>query len=289
MRLKMVAFLSVGLFCAVAARAGFLQPTEFPKVVDDLSFVDRMMLKSADYDTLESVYDANGNCVSGCAYVMPKWEDQLAATERWNRMVHQELIDEHGYTENDDGSLTPPPAEDYEYYTDEQPKVDFPSTVSDTSYVVENSNCATRNSSFAAVDIPRGNPLGYIACITSPYGPRSLFGRNFHHGMDFNARRGTPVYAPANGVVEWVCHGSKSCGNGIQIKHANGYSTRYCHFDYVAVKQGDTVSAGCLIGKSGNTGQSTGPHLHYAVLKNGAAVNPIDYIETGHKSCYAKN
>ena len=282
MRLKMMAFLSIGLFCAVAARAGFLVPTEFPKVVDDLSFIDRMALRSADYDTLESVYDENGNCVSGCAYAMPKWEDELAAMERWNRLAHQELIDEYGYTENDDGSLTPPLVDD----AIEQQPVDFPENRLDT-YTVENSNCAIRNSSFAGVDIPRRNPLGQIRCITSPYGPRRLFGRSFHYGMDFNARTGTPVYAPANGVVEWVCRGSKSCGNGLQIKHANGYSTRYCHFESLAVKRGDKVSAGCLIGKSGNTGQSTGAHLHYAVLKDGNAINPIDYIEPGHKSCYA--
>lgn len=282
-RLKMMAFLSIGLFCAVAARAGFLVPTEFPKVVDDLSFIDRMALRSADYDTLESVYDENGNCVSGCAYAMPKWEDELAAAERWNRLVHQELIDEYGYTENDDGELVPP-TDDNAY---EQPTVDFPS-ISSASYVAYNQNCAIKNSSFANSDIPRGNPLGHIACITSPFGPRSLFGRVFHYGMDFHSVIGTPVYAPANGVVEWVCRGSKSCGNGLQIKHANGYSTRYCHFESLAVKKGDKLSAGCLIGKSGNTGQSTGPHLHYAVLKNGTAVNPRDFIEPEHRSCYIK-
>lgn len=284
MRLKMMAFLSAGLFIAVAARAGFLSPTEFPKTVEDLSFIDRMALRSADYDTLETIYDENGNCVSGCAYAMPKWEDQLAASERWSRLAHQELIDEYGYTENDDGSLTPPPLENN--VVQQQPVV-FPSNVSGT-YTVTNSNCAIKDASFMGADIPRRNPLGHIECISSPFGPRSLFGRNFHYGMDFNARTGTPVYAPANGVVEWVCRGSKSCGNGLQIKHANGYSTRYCHFESLAVKSGDKLSAGCLIGKSGNTGQSTGPHLHYAVLKDGKAINPIDYIETGHKSCYAK-
>ena len=215
---------------------------------------------------------------------MPKWEDELAAMERWNRLAHQELIEEYGYTEDDDGELTPPPM-DIDTY--EQTTVDFPSSASNT-YAFDSQNCANRNPSFANRDIPYSNPLGHIACVTSPFGPRNLFGRTFHYGMDFNAVRGTPVYVPANGVVEWVCRGSKSCGNGLQIKHANGYSTRYCHFDSLAVKTGDKVSAGCLIGKSGNTGQSTGPHLHYAVLKNGKAINPIDYIEPGHKSCYVK-
>lgn len=280
MRLKMMAFLSIGLFYAVVARAGFLVPTDFPKVVDDLSFVDRMALRSAGYDILESVYDDKGNCVSGCAYAMPKWEDELAAMERWNRLVRQELIDEYGYTEDDDGELVPPAYDD----VDEQLMVEFPSTAS-VSYVTDNQKCAIKNSSFANVDIPRRNPLGQIACITSPYGPRNLFGRTFHYGMDFNAARGTPVYAPANGIVEWVCRASKSCGNGLQIKHANGYSTRYCHFDSVAVKTGDRISAGCLIGKSGNTGQSTGPHLHYSVLKNGKAINPRNFIESGHRMC----
>ena len=290
MQLKMMAFLSVCLFCAVVAHAGFLQPTGFPKTIDDISFVDRMALKSAGYEQFESIYDDNGNCVSGCAYAMPKWEDELAAMERWNRLSRQELIEKYEYTENEDGSLTPPPV--VENVSPEKPSVvDFPSNPSNSSnaYVSENQNCAIKNQSFGNRDIPYGSPLGRIICISSPYGPRRLFGRSFHYGIDLNAVTGSPVYSPANGVVKLVFRNNPSCGNGLVIEHSGGYSTKYCHFSSLAVNRGDKVSAGCLIGKSGNTGQSTGPHLHYSVLYQGNAVNPIDFIEPGHKSCYAKN
>jgi len=271
MRLKVMALCSVGIFCAVAARAGFLQPTAFPRTVDDLSFVDRILLKSDGYEQFESEYDSDGNCISGCAYAMPKWEDELAAAERRNRMAHQELISEYGYTENDDGTLTPP------VWWGDLPYVEFPGN--------DTKDCANRNSSFANRDIPYGNPLGYMACIYSKYGPRNLFGRKFHYGMDFHAAMNTPVYAPANGTVKTVFNMNKTCGNGLIIEHGGGYATKYCHFNSVAVSRGERVSAGCMIGYTGNTGQSTGPHLHYAVLRGGEHIDPIDFIEPGHRMC----
>ena len=236
MRLKIMAFLSVGLFVAVAAHAGFLQPTAFPRTVDDLSFVDRVLLKSDGYEQFESEYDSDGNCVSGCAYAMPKWEDELAAMERWNRLAHQELIDDYGYTENESGELTP---SDDDYFDDTE-TVDFPSGAYNPN-VAYNQNCAIRKDSFKNTGVPYGNPLGYMACIHSPYGPRMLFGRKFHYGIDFHAAIGTPVYAPANGTVKTVFYMNKTCGNGLVIEHSNGYSTKYCHFNSVAVSRGDKV------------------------------------------------
>ena len=285
MRLKVMALCSVGIFCAVAARAAFLQPTAFPRTVDDLSFVDRLLLKSDGYEQFESEYDDNGNCISGCAYAMPKWEDELAAAERRNRMAHQELISEYGYTENADGTLTPPPVT-----TPNLPYVEFPDhgqpyTPPYNPPTANDSNCANRNSSFANRDIPYGNPLGNMACISSKYGPRNLFGRKFHYGMDFHAVINTPVYAPANGTVKTVFNMNKTCGNGLIIEHGGGYATKYCHFNSVAVSRGDRVSAGCMIGYTGNTGQSTGPHLHYAVLRGGEHIDPLDFIEPGHRMC----
>ena len=287
----MMALCSFTIFCAALAHAGFLSPAEFPKTIDDMSFVDRMAFKSADYGTLESVYDKDGNCVSGCAYVLPKWEDQLAAAERWNKIVHQELIDEQGYTENEDGSVTPPAIAD-----DESSVIIFPPVSSgpfnpNPGQVAGSDpnfqNCVVKNTSFENRNTPYRSPLGYVSCITSPYGPREMNGKHFHHGIDLRAKTGTPVYAPANGVVEWTVTNSYDCGIGLQIKHSNGYSTKYCHFSALAVRRGEKLSAGCLIGKVGATGHGvTGPHLHYAVLKNGTPVNPYpDYIEHEHKMC----
>lgn len=288
MKRNLFCFFIVAGFTASAVYAGFIQPTEFPKVVADLSFVDRMALASAGYEPFESKYDDDGNCISGCSYSLPKWEDELAAMERWNKLVHEELVQEYGFKENEEGILTPPPVESQppKPIESQQPtSVDFPPMPSDTA---TNQDCTGKNSFFANRDIPYGNPLGHMACISSPYGPRTLFGRSFHHGIDFRAATGTPVYSPANGVVKLVFQYNPSCGNGLVIEHSNGYATKYCHFDSVLVKKGEVISAGCLIGKTGNTGQSTGPHLHYSVLKNEKSVDPINFIEPGHKSCNAK-
>jgi len=288
------------VFCCalVPAYAGFLQPTSFPKTIDDLSFTDRLALKKADYEIFESRYDANGNCISGCAYALPKWEDEVAAMERYNQLSRQELVAQHGYTANPDGTLTPPPAAPTTTPpASNPPRTDFPSQSQPQQPAPQqpapqqtpqptDTNCADRSPNFGNRDIPYGNPLGRIICISSPYGPRNLFGRSFHYGIDFAAPSGSPVYAPANGTVKVVFVQNKSCGNGLVIEHASGYSTQYCHFTSVAVKKGEHVSAGCLIGKSGNTGQSTGPHLHYSVIKDGNKIDPADFIEPGHQRCH---
>ena len=108
MQLKMMAFLSACLFCAVVSHAGFLQPTSFPKTIDDIPFIDRMALKIDDYETLESVYDENGRCISGCAYSALNLEDELSAMQRWDARVKQELINDYGYTADSSGNVTPP-------------------------------------------------------------------------------------------------------------------------------------------------------------------------------------
>ena len=280
-------------FVNTAVYAGLIGPAEFPKTEADLSFFDRMTFKSTDYNQIvESRYDDNGNCISGCSYVMPTWEAQLAAAERWNQLVREELIEEEGYIEEEDGSLTLPPIDEpqvTEFPSDTNRPPMYSSPDQRPTYTDPNfQNCAVKNTTFENRDIPYRNPLGYRACITSPYGPRKLNNKTFHHGTDFGVVTGTPVYAPANGVVEWTVTGNGDCGNGLQIRHSNGFTTRYCHFSSLAVKKGDKVSSGCLIGKTGATGQGvTGPHLHYAIYKNGLSLDPVKnrLIEPGHKRC----
>ena len=276
------------LMCTPAF-AGFLEPTTFPTVTADMSFVDRIALASDGYEELDSVYDADGNCISGCSYAMPKWEDQVAAMERWNSIVKQELIDEHNYIENDDGTIVPseytPPE------TVEQPPTKFPTTKPEKPDVVDSRNCSARSSAFGNRTIPYGSPLGYVSCIASPYGvKRTIAGETrIHYGIDLNAKTGTPVYAPASGTVISVMRGNKSCGNGVIIQHSDGYLTKYCHFSVVSVSQNQQISAVCMIGRVGNTGRSTGPHLHYAVHKGGRenkySLNPKNFIEPAHRSC----
>ena len=101
--------------------------------------------------------------------------------------------------------------------------------------------------------------------------------RKFHKGMDFIANKGTNVYATGDGVVKKVSTLRKGYGKYIIIKHDDGYSTLYAHLSKFNVYRGKKVKRGDIIGYVGNTGSSTGNHLHYEVRKNGRYVNPINY------------
>ncbi len=102
-----------------------------------------------------------------------------------------------------------------------------------------------------------------------------------HDGIDLTAPTGTPVYAAGNGKVIRVDHNRsrRGYGNLVIIDHGfDGLETRYAHLNSINVKRGDTVVRGQQIGTVGNTGLSTGPHLHYEIRKNGVAMNPLYYI-----------
>jgi len=99
----------------------------------------------------------------------------------------------------------------------------------------------------------------------------------WHRGLDISTAMGTPVLAPADGVVTYT--GRKvDFGNIISLDHGYGYLTRYGHNSKIIVRAGQQVRRGQVIAFVGNTGKSTGPHLHYEVLRNGVPVNPQDYI-----------
>jgi murein DD-endopeptidase MepM/ murein hydrolase activator NlpD len=116
--------------------------------------------------------------------------------------------------------------------------------------------------------------------LTSRFGPRiSPFTgrRQFHAGIDIAGASGTEIVAPARGRVEFV--GDKGpLGRSVLIDHGFGIRTQYGHNAKVLVKRGDVVERGQPIALLGNSGRSTGPHLHYTVEVNGKAVDPIDYI-----------
>ncbi|MDR1865364.1 MAG: M23 family metallopeptidase [Bacteroidales bacterium] len=98
----------------------------------------------------------------------------------------------------------------------------------------------------------------------------------FHNGMDFAAPVGTDIYVTGDGVVTQTGY-SGGLGNRIIVNHGFGYKTVYGHLSGFAVREGDAVKRGQVIGYVGNTGDSTGPHLHYEVHKNDQIVNPINY------------
>lgn len=120
--------------------------------------------------------------------------------------------------------------------------------------------------------------------VSSPFGVRVhpiLRARRMHHGMDFSAPRGTPVYATGDGIVEDIKVDFRSYGRQIIIDHGFGYKSRYAHLNAIYVAQGMAVKRGDRIGCVGNTGRSTGPHLHYEVLYKGSNVNPANYYDRG--------
>ena len=102
-----------------------------------------------------------------------------------------------------------------------------------------------------------------------------------HYGIDIGAKRGTHVYASADGVVK-TAKRKYTFGKLIIINHGYGFETVYGHLHSYAVTPGQEVKRGDLIGTVGNTGRSTGPHLHYEVRINGTAVNPLDFMFEGY-------
>ena len=130
--------------------------------------------------------------------------------------------------------------------------------------------------------IPSIQPLsvGDLIFISSYYGTRiDPFYKHQkpHFGLDFVAPRGTKIYTTGNGIVTLSKYSRKGYGNEIIINHSFGYSTRYAHLDEIYVKEGEKVKRGQLIGTLGNTGRSTGPHLHYEIRYNHRPINPIYY------------
>lgn len=102
--------------------------------------------------------------------------------------------------------------------------------------------------------------------------------KKMHTGIDFAASIGTPIYATADGKVMEVSVRFSGYGKMVEIDHGFGYHTRYAHMHGFAVRQGQQVKRGDLIGYVGNTGLSTAPHLHYEVLLNGQHINPVHYF-----------
>ena len=135
----------------------------------------------------------------------------------------------------------------------------------------------TRN--LEAEVMPTGRPITR-GWLSSYYGKRAdpFTGRRAHHaGIDFAGKWGSDVVAVAAGVVTYA--GKRSgYGNLVEINHGKGYATRYGHNSEITIKVGETVKKGQVVAKMGSSGRSTGPHVHFEVLYNGKAVNPIKYI-----------
>ncbi len=165
--------------------------------------------------------------------------------------------------------------------------VDLGSRSPSTSFEIpETDNLVTKLDSLLAEvrELPLGSPAE--GGITSGFGFRySPFSRelSMHEGLDIDLEPGDPIYATANGIVKEA----KTCptyGLMVDIEHSNAKGgatvvTRYAHLSSISVKAGQKISRGMQLGKGGSTGRSTGPHLHYEVIINGKALNPMPFIQ----------
>lgn len=140
---------------------------------------------------------------------------------------------------------------------------------------------------FTLLTIPNGSPLKN-ARLTSSYGYRIhpiTKKRKFHRGMDLKAKMRTPIMATANGVVVYVRSKDRGdYGRVIKIQHSFGFMTIYAHLNKTDVKLGDVIRKGQIIGLTGNSGRSSGPHLHYEVRYGGKVLDPRDFIKWNFKN-----
>ena len=130
--------------------------------------------------------------------------------------------------------------------------------------------------------IPPVVPDKKIYRLSSSFGYRKdpFTGRSKRHtGVDFALKPGNPIYSTGDGVVESVKFEFFGYGNSVVVDHGFGYKTRYAHLKSVGVVEGMKVKRGECIGESGNSGRSSGPHLHYEVLYKGNYVNPANYYD----------
>jgi murein DD-endopeptidase MepM/ murein hydrolase activator NlpD len=184
---------------------------------------------------------------------------------------------------------------------DDEPQAAAASTVEDEAAVggpfVEPETAEAFDNSLVALDtalarlehvrnqarkLPFNNPSP-ASDVTSRFGNRldPFLGRlALHAGIDFRAPSGTRIVATAPGTVITASKNG-GYGNMVEIDHGNGITTRYAHLSTILVNVGDTISTGEAIGRSGSTGRSTGPHLHYEVRLNGEAVDPMRFLNAG--------
>lgn len=128
--------------------------------------------------------------------------------------------------------------------------------------------------------IPQGSP-SKEGWISSYYGKRidPFNGKKvFHHGIDIAGKLGSEVHSVADGIITWT---GKRSGYGqlVEIDHGNGYVTRYAHNKTLTVKVGDRIKKGQAIALMGSTGRSTGPHVHFEVLRDGKTINPYSFVK----------
>ena len=277
-----------GIFCVLcgggllsASGESFLKSASFPTTFADLPFTTRIEILQEGYMPYESEYDADGRCISNCAYPGITLEKALEDIKNAEQESQKILSETQNTNNNGTNSQISAPHTAQSQNTSGQGVISTDQNVNTTTTAVA-SNCSeTMPGVPTTQNIPFGNPFPKVYRISSGFNPNRKNPVDGvyrpHNGTDIAAPMGTKIYTVANGTVEAVFTDS-ACGNGIRILHDDKrYKTGYCHLSKHLVKTGDRVSAGCVIGLVGSTGRSTGPHLHYIVyvLTNGKYV-PVD-------------
>ncbi|WP_419770493.1 MAG: peptidoglycan DD-metalloendopeptidase family protein [Candidatus Marinarcus sp.] len=160
----------------------------------------------------------------------------------------------------------------------------------DTSSLIQRATLArmdTTQKMFMLQIIPSGSPLAEVA-VTASFGYRIhpvTHDKKFHRGIDLRAKMRTPVHATADGVVKYILNNDRGgFGRVVMILHNYGFETVYAHLNSIKVKVGDVIRKGQIVGLSGNSGRSTGPHLHYEVKYATKILDPWDFIKWNIKN-----
>lgn len=249
--------LSNMIICHCAFGTGFLTAQKFPTTYNDVSFADRMRIEAEGYEPFESEFDNDGVCIKNCAYK----GITLKEVSELSRINTENALRESLQYEQNKNNLS----------------LDAQKILS-ANY----KQCMYRNYAVQpGTSVPRAEPLIGTPYITSPFGQRihPISGKDsVHDGIDYRASIGTYVYTPADGRVTKIKNDINGYGWYVVVKHPDGTSTLYAHLSDILVDVGDNVSAGCAIAKTGNSGSSTGQHLHYGIYDSrGQPIDPGRY------------
>ncbi len=289
--IKLLFIIHYSFFIFSAANAeSFLTAETFPQTFSDLSFTQRMAVLADGYAPWESEYDpVTRKCIKNCAYPGMTIESELSMLER-NTAAANARAEVYRATHPDVFQMQRQPPQIQQVVvesnlnqTNIRPQVATPTNVAVIGGAPESGRggCSPRKGSVPpAQSIPLGNPLDGSPRVSSGYGYRIhpvTKQPSVHKGIDLSATTGTQIYSPAAGVVESVWTDA-TCGNGLRVRHSDGFASLYCHLSEYSVKKGETVGAGCPIAKVGNTGRSTGPHLHYGIYFDNNLIDPTGYL-----------
>ncbi|MCI9338758.1 MAG: M23 family metallopeptidase [Lachnospiraceae bacterium] len=234
----------------------------------------------------DQLEDINSTLQIGDELLITVPEPELSVTRVEEEYYEESYNADIVYIENDNWYTN-------QTFVHQQPSAGFRKVVVDVSYINDKEvgrEILKEEIVMAAVPkiVERGTkiPPTYVRPIsggvqTSSFGRRNAPTRgasSYHKGIDWATPTGTPVYASCGGTVAKAGWGS-GYGYVVYINHEDGRQTRYAHLSKVLVSAGQTVKQGDRIALSGNTGISTGPHLHFEMLINGTQVNPLDYLD----------